>query len=265
MRALLYHDVAPAHEWPATGFQGGDADIYKLTPAEFDDHLSDLEASGLPPGLAPDDRADSWLLTFDDGGTSALATIAPALERRGWRGHFFMTTGWIGAPGFLDAQGLRTLAGRGHVVGSHSVTHPLAMSSCSPSELAAEWRDSLDALEAILGHRPEVASVPGGAFSPAVAEAAGRAGVRTLFTSEPTARAWRVGRVRCLGRFTIWRGMPAAAARSFATGRGWWPLRQRTSWEAKKIAKAVLGRRYLDVRKRMLDGEPARATQSGLR
>ena len=30
MRALLYHDVAPREEWDATGFDGGDAAVYKF-------------------------------------------------------------------------------------------------------------------------------------------------------------------------------------------------------------------------------------------
>ena len=30
MRALLYHDVAPREEWHTTGFEGGDAAVYKF-------------------------------------------------------------------------------------------------------------------------------------------------------------------------------------------------------------------------------------------
>jgi hypothetical protein len=41
-------------------------------------------------------------LTFDDGGASALHPTADLLERRGWSGHFFVTTRRIGTPGFLD-------------------------------------------------------------------------------------------------------------------------------------------------------------------
>jgi peptidoglycan/xylan/chitin deacetylase (PgdA/CDA1 family) len=255
MRALLYHDVAPRAAWPATGFQGGDADVYKLTPEQFEAHLDALGACGRPPVLPDDPGADSraWTLTFDDGGDSALEVIAPALERRGWRGVFLMTTGRIGTRGFLGEDGLRELVGRGHRVGSHSVSHPLVMSACPPAMLEAEWRDSVDALERLLGARPSIASIPGGAYDASVAAAAERAGIRTLLTSEPVARAWFVGNVRCVGRFTIWQGMSPAAAHSFASGTGWWPARQRAVWEGKKIAKAVLGPTYLLVRKRLLD------------
>jgi peptidoglycan/xylan/chitin deacetylase (PgdA/CDA1 family) len=166
-----------------------------------------------------------------------------------------MTTGRIDTSGFLDAEGLRDLVRRGHVIGSHSVTHPLAMASCSSNQLDREWRDSVAALADTLEIRPTVASIPGGAFGANVAESAGRAGIRVLFTSEPTARTWRVGDVLCIGRFTVWRGMPAAAALAFASGRGLWPIRQRAAWEAKKLAKGLLGGRYLQLRKRLLDRE----------
>jgi peptidoglycan/xylan/chitin deacetylase (PgdA/CDA1 family) len=257
MRALLYHDVAPRHEWRATGFEGGDAAVYKLERSAFDAHLARLATIGRPPALVTDASPDAWLLTFDDGGASAILHTAPALEARHWRGHFFMTVGQIGTPGFLDAAALRDLHRRGHIIGSHTVSHPLRMSACSPAELRREWSESVHALADILHDRPTVASVPGGAFAPLVAETAGEAGIRVLFTSEPTARTWQVGGVRCIGRFTLWNGMPAEAAHAFATGRGFWPIRQRLAWEAKKLAKATLGPTYLKVRKRVLDRRAA--------
>ena len=253
MRTLLYHDVAPRDEWGATGFQGGDAAVYKLERTAFDAHLAKLATIGRPPALITDASPGGWLLTFDDGGASAMTQTAPALEARDWRGHFFMTVGRLGTPEFLDASALRELHRRGHVIGSHTVSHPLRMSSCSPAELRREWADSVDALADILHERPTVASVPGGAFARVVAETAAEAGIRVLFTSEPTARTWQAGPVRCVGRFTLWNGMPAEAAYAFATGRGLWPIRQRLAWDAKKLAKATLGPTYLEVRKRVLD------------
>src|SRR5204863_366926 len=59
------------------------------------------------------------VLTFDDGGRSALA-IGDTLAARGWRGHFFIVTGLIGSRAFLAPQQIRYLRGCGHVIGSHS-------------------------------------------------------------------------------------------------------------------------------------------------
>lgn len=251
-RTLLYHDVVDEGRGNSSGFDGGDAAIYKLTRAAFDLHLDTIAAIGAPPDLAGRSTASGWMITFDDGGASALDAIAPALERKGWRGHFFMTTGWLGAPGFLDATGLRELASRGHVVGSHSDSHPLAMSSLPRHALRREWQRSSELLADALGARPTVASIPGGAYSAVVAETAGEAGIQALFTSEPTERSWNVGGVTCYGRYTLWRGMSAETALAFAEGRGSARVRQRLAWDAKKVIKQACGPAYRELRRRLL-------------
>lgn len=249
---LLYHDVVDDDRWGESGFDTGDAAIYKLTRASFAAHLERLATLGAPPALASRVGSSGWMLAFDDGGVSALRTIAPALEGLGWRGHFFMTTGWLGTSGFLSADGLRALAARGHIVGSHSHSHPLAMSSLSRAELRQEWEMSTEILGGILGARPEVASIPGGAYSRIVAETAAEAGIRVLFTSEPTARPWQIGSVTCYGRYTLWRGMSPAAAVELAVGRGTGRIRQRLAWDAKKVVKRVCGPAYRGLRRRLL-------------
>ena len=44
------------------------------------------------------------MITFDDGGASALAA-GEELARRSWRGHFFIATDLVGRPGYLDWDG----------------------------------------------------------------------------------------------------------------------------------------------------------------
>jgi len=251
-RTLLYHDVVEDGHWTSSGFASGDAAIYKLPREAFQAHLDRLTAAGRPPGLASGNPASGWMITFDDGGSSALETIAPALERKGWRGHFFMTTGWLGAPGFLDADGLRELSERGHVVGSHSQTHPLAMASLSHGELRREWMESAGTLAEVLGAPPAVASIPGGAYSAAVAATAGEAGIRVLFTSEPRERPWQVKEVLCFGRYVLRRGMSAETALRFVEGRGVGRLGQRVAWDAKKLIKLTCGPAYREFRRRVL-------------
>jgi len=260
MRTLTYHDVVVDGQFSASGFSGGDAAIYKLESGAFHAHLARLHAAGLQAGRAdeatPGERR--FLLTFDDGGVSGFDIIAPALERFGWIGHFFMTSGWLGARGFLHPEQLRELARRGHLVGSHSETHPLRMSSCSRAQLVREWTRSVEQLANVLGERPHTASIPGGAFSPAVAEAAAEAGIRILFTSEPTSRTWPVGDLTCFGRYTVWRGTSPDAALALASGRGLDPLMQRVSWHSKKIAKAMLGPAYQRLREQLLASRDSR-------
>jgi peptidoglycan/xylan/chitin deacetylase (PgdA/CDA1 family) len=238
---LMYHDVVPSGSEETSGFPGRDAAIYKVTPERFEAHLSAIaRARDVPPTL-----------TFDDGGISALYA-AEALERRGWRGHFFVTTDYIGARGFLDEAGIRALHRRGHTIGSHSCSHPLRIGHCSWPRLVDEWARSHARLSEILGTAPSAASIPGGDFAPRVAEAAARAGFSDVFTSEPTASVRRVFGLTLRGRFTIrrWTTPPTAAA--LARG-AWIPCAgQALLWSVKKTAKRLGGATYLRCRQRIL-------------
>jgi peptidoglycan/xylan/chitin deacetylase (PgdA/CDA1 family) len=254
--AVLYHDVVEAGREDASGLPGAGAARYKLTPAAFRAHLDALAAAlPAPPGTAADlltgPAAAGPLLTFDDGGASAAA-VADLLEARGWRGHFLVTTDFIDTPPFLSAGQIRDLRRRAHVIGSHSCSHPPRMARCPWEQLVAEWSRSCAVLADILGEPVTVASVPGGYYARRVAEAADRAGVRVLFTSEPTTHLRQVGGCLVVGRYTVYEGMTPAAAAGLVGRRPWRRLRQALAWQLKKAAKAVGGRGYLALRDRLL-------------
>jgi peptidoglycan/xylan/chitin deacetylase (PgdA/CDA1 family) len=253
--ALMYHDVVAAQSHAESGFAWPDAALYKLAPGQFDEHLAALaQATKCAPALAGgnETKTDSpchWMLTFDDGGVSAYTEIARRLEARGWRGHFFVTTGRIGQTAFLQAAQIRELHARGHVIGSHSETHPLRMARCSWDELLCEWRVSTDKLSEILSERVRVASVPGGLYSRAVAQAAAQAGLEILFTSEPTAQSHVVDGCLVLGRYGIQADTPAATAAAMAAGARAPRWRQAAWWQTKKAVKTVGGATYLNLRR----------------
>lgn len=254
--ALMYHDVMPAGREDASGFPGGDAARYKLTPAQFDDHLAAIRTkakrtAGLIEAVEVDCGPAPLLLTFDDGGASAT-TIADRLERVGWRGHFFMTGAYIDRPGFLDGAALRDLRRRGHVVGSHSYSHPLRMARLPMGRLKEEWARSVASLADVLSEPIHTASVPGGHHSPAVARTAAEAGIRFLFTSEPTVRIRRVGDMIVIGRYVVRRSTPAAVVAAVAAGSPAPRVRQLALWELKKVAKTIGGAAYLVLRDRWL-------------
>src|SRR5678815_3226811 len=189
--SLMYHDVVTNGDVASSGFDGPGADIYKLDRGEFAQHLagialapSTVDASGTVRGGSP--TGLPVFLTFDDGGVTAHSNAAPLLEERGWRGLFYITTDRIGTTGFVSASQLRDLLARGHVIGSHSCSHPKRISDCSRTELQHEWGDSVDALEQILGSPVTTASVPGGFYWRLVGPSAAAAGVKILSTSEPT-------------------------------------------------------------------------------
>jgi len=258
MTALMYHDVVAAGAEDTSGFPGRDAALYKVTPELFEKHLTAIE-TGSVVGRAfqarqahnPETAALHPTITFDDGGVSAM-TAADALERHGFTGHFFITTNYIGTRGFVTEQNLRELRERGHVIGSHSCSHPLRMGHCSRAQLLDEWTRSRSMLAEMLGEGVDVASVPGGDFAPQVAEAAARAGFTRLFTSEPTLDTRHAFGLTLLGRFTIQRWTTAQTAAALAAG-AWLPCaRQAVVWNAKKISKRVGGERYLQLRKLLL-------------
>jgi peptidoglycan/xylan/chitin deacetylase (PgdA/CDA1 family) len=242
----MYHDVVPAGAEDISGFPGRDAALYKVTPALFDAHLRAIVARSRTPPAPP-----VPFFTFDDGGVSALRA-ADALDRCGLHGHFFITTNYIGTRGFVDWRDLRDLYERGHVIGSHSCTHPLRMGHCSWPQLLDEWTRSAATLANILGVAVTAGSVPGGDFAPQVAEAAAEAGFKDLFTSEPTRDDRRAFGLTLHGRFAIQRGTTAGVAAALAAGE-WLPAaRQAVLWNAKKLGKRLGGERYLALRRLLL-------------
>jgi peptidoglycan/xylan/chitin deacetylase (PgdA/CDA1 family) len=246
MTALMYHDVVAAGAEDSSGFAGRDAALYKVTPDTFAAHLDAIGAFPPPPPAPPP------VFTFDDGGVSAMRA-AEMLEARGFVGHFFVTANYIGTRGFVTGSDIRELARRGHVVGSHSCSHPLRMGHCPWPQLLDEWSRSRAILGEILGTEVRVASVPGGDFAPQVAEAAATSGITTLFTSEPTTESRHAFGLTLAGRFTIQRWTTADTAAALVAG-AWIPCaRQAVVWNAKKITKRIGGERYLQLR-RMLIG-----------
>src|SRR5882672_5324178 len=164
----MYHDVVEDGQWDSSGFAGPGAAVYKLEAREFERHLAAIQAALAGNTVDVIDPAcwsgTRWpvFLTFDDGGMSAATSIAAALESRRWHGHFFIVTDRLGEPAFLSGQQVNELRKRGHVIGSHSCSHPPRMSHCSREELAHEWRESVRVLSSVIGEPVTVASVPGG-------------------------------------------------------------------------------------------------------
>ena len=244
---LIYHDIASTHEIDRHGFPGPVAARYKLSPERFEAHLDAIAATGV--NVAPFSAGGQAAITFDDGGSSALHA-ASALEARGWRGSFFITTGRIDTPGFLTAEQVRELVQRGHEVGSHSRSHPTYMGALDRVALAAEWRESRADLERVLGRAPEVAAVPGGFLSPEVVQEAARAGYRLLLTSQPTVRPRRHDGLVVRGRCTIWAATAPARAAAYARG-DWLALTSLwLAWQAKTAPKRVSPAAYEWVRRR---------------
>src|SRR5262249_10311385 len=149
----------------ASGFQRPGAVPYKLSRQAFAQHLAAIATSPFVPECILDiDIARPGrhlLLTFDDGGKSAVY-VSEELSRRGWKGHFFIVTSLIGSRTFVDAREVRYIRSQGHVIGSHSHTHPNIFKELSFERMVEEWRMSCDRLAQLLGEPCTTAAVPGG-------------------------------------------------------------------------------------------------------
>ena len=184
-------------------------------------------------------------LTFDDGGKSALH-VSDELCKRGWRGHFFIITSRIGGTTFLDEAGIRQLRSCGHIIGSHSHTHPHIFRDLSRESMIEEWRVSRDILTQLLGEPCDTASVPGGDISPVALRYADEAGLGYLFTSEPWLRPRQVGSCWILGRAYPKVNTPLAQVRNLAHLQGWRrALALRRTKGLVKLAIAPLYRYYV--------------------
>ena len=251
--AIMYHDVVEGGDFESSGFGGEGAHVYKLGREDFERHLDAIARTGAGVGTVDRLAGRPVLLTFDDGGVSSHHPIADLLEGRGWRGHFFITTDRIGTAGFLSEGQLRELRGRGHIIGSHSCSHPTRMAALSRAELDREWSESIARLSEVLGEMVKAASVPGGYYSREVGESAAAAGIEALFTSEPTARVGMLSGSRVLGRYVVQRGMAPGWSAGFAAGKASYCWRQSALWKVKRVAKFMGGGGYLKLREAIFD------------
>jgi peptidoglycan/xylan/chitin deacetylase (PgdA/CDA1 family) len=232
---------------------------YALAWERFCEHLDAIgEVVGAPPAVlherTDEERArHAWCLTFDDGGASALE-VGEELRRRGWRAYFFVTTGLIGRSGFVSEDAIRELDRMGHVVGSHSVTHANRMSSLPADRIFEEWNDSVAVLSELLGREVCTGSIPGGSYGRNVAVLAARAGITTLFTSEPVTTPRTVNDCVVIGRYPVLCTTTAAEASRAATGHVSRWLPRYVGWNVRKVGKAAGGTYYDRARRTLLRG-----------
>ena len=256
LTSIMYHDIVESGEWSASGFGGTHADIYKLDVQAFEEHLKLLVESNIGSCLVSemDEDFDGRIaITFDDGGESSYTHAADLLEKHGFRGHFFVATDFIDTPMFLKKDQIRELAARGHVIGSHSASHPTRMASCTDDEMRSEWRASVKKLSDIIGKTVATASVPGGYFSRRVAKSAAECGIKFLFNSEPVTRVYEVDGCKVFGRYTIKQNTTTDMLDKIVRGNALDKFQQYAFWNSKKIAKKIGGRIYVSATRKILE------------
>ena len=186
------------------------------------------------------------VLSFDDGYHSDYTSSLPILLRFGFKAVFFVTTGWIGAPDYLNWDQLKDMTEKGMSVQSHGVSHS-HLSEMNEEQMVRELFESKDLLEKKLRTRVNFFSLPGGYGSPRVMEAAKRIGFQGVCTSEPGLNRIYSGEetFRVFKRFLISRQTSAQSFQAIVDGRNIKIWASRTKDRFKSLAKKMIGpRRY---------------------
>ncbi len=165
---------APILNYHSVG-EGGDE--FTVGEAQFAAQLDWLAAHHVQTLPLHALAAGGVALTFDDGKQDALTAVLPALQKRGMKGAFFVITGSVGKPGYLDWEGVRALDRAGMEVGSHTVSHA-RLADLSDDQVREELVRSKAELEKQLGHPVDLLAYPYNSVRARVREAAQAAGYR---------------------------------------------------------------------------------------
>lgn len=229
---LMYHDVykASARE---SGFQTDGANHYKISKAAFEEQIKQI--CGL-----------SVTLTFDDGGISFYTIIAPILEKYHLTGHFYIATNYIGSEGFMDENQIKDLHKRGHIIGSHSCSHPSDFRAVPFDARKKEWEESVRRLSEIIGEQVKEVSIPNGFLQKDDLQIFEELGITTIYTSK-LGENRQVDGLKILGRIGIDNGMSAQQILSIISG-GMAYKKMLFKQKILSIVKILLGNQYIKIK-----------------
>lgn len=195
---LMYHCVY-CNDYGESGFQSGNAWQYKVNLTDFE---SQVKAVAEYCSRCKIDK-NHIEFTFDDGGVSFSEYIAPILEKYGYKGVFYISTKYINTKGFLSSNQILELSKRGHIIGSHTHSHPVNIGKMSKEQILEEWIESIKILENITNTKIDRGSIPNGNGCSLVYEMAEKTGIKVLDTSIPAISIPNYNNMQIRGRFVI--------------------------------------------------------------
>lgn len=216
---------------------------YALDDRMFRLHMSAIvRAGGVVPQRwddmnAPDPSA-RVVITFDDGHRSNHELALPILREHSLSAMFFITTDWIGAPGFMTIEELRAMRQEGMLLGTHGCTHRY-FADLDSAELRREMRDSKEKLESILSEHVPAVALPGGRLHPETRRIAQELGYRHVFTSQ-------IGLAKADGDPLAWPRVPVQTSHDQA-----W-LTRLLNGDSGEIERMARSARWRDLAKRLL-------------
>lgn len=213
---LCYHALSDT--WPAD---------LSVAPGPFEEQLEELLGRGyrgvtFTEAVTGRDGAPRLSVTFDDAYRSVIELAFPILSRLGLPATVYVPADFVGVDGpmswpgidcwldgpheeemrCLDPAELKTLAGAGWEIGSHTRSHP-HLPALPPDSLEEELKGSRERLEDALGLPCRSIAYPYGDVNRRVVRAAERAG----YEAAGTLRAWELRRNPLLWpRVGVYRG-----------------------------------------------------------
>lgn len=233
----MYHDIVTKED-KSSGFQNESAFQYKVEESAFEAQVKALQDKDV-------------VFTFDDGGISFLTKAAPILEKYGFKGVFFISTKYIGASGFLTTEQVKALEERGHIVGSHSHTHPEIFTKLSKEEVHKEWSKSYEILQSLLGKKDLPMSIPNGYASKTIMQEAINCGYTDIYTSQPTTKVTSFQKHNVIGRYVVHDNMSTQDVLRIVTSKST-KMKMAMKWHALNMVKGLLGSSYDTLKAKVL-------------
>ena len=160
--------------------EDGRNDIYSVSPHVFASQLQILADSGYNSVL-PDELYDylvynatlpdkPFMISFDDSRTEHYTIAAPELEKRNFRGAFFIMTVTNNKKNYLSNDEIAELSERGHSIGLHSWDHVMATKYSDSTIWEKQVYAPKKKLEDIIGKPIHYWAYPNGVYNREAAE-----------------------------------------------------------------------------------------------
>jgi peptidoglycan/xylan/chitin deacetylase (PgdA/CDA1 family) len=125
---------------------------------------------------------DRIVLTFDDANKSDIEIALPALRQAGLKAHFFLLTGRIGLPGYLNEDDILALHRAGMAIGSHGCRH-IPWTTLTDDAVREDILEANRRLATDIGRPIADAAIPFGECNFRVVRLLRRIGMTRVFTS----------------------------------------------------------------------------------
>lgn len=147
---------------------------YRVSPATFSAHMKMLADSGYH-SISPDQLYDYLvynkilpekpvIIAFDDSRAEHFEIAAPALEKHGFRGVFFIMTITCNKKNYMTTDQIVQFNKAGHTIGLHSWDHTMVTKYKEAADWQKQVTDPKKKLEGIVGKAVEYWAYPNGVY-----------------------------------------------------------------------------------------------------